>query len=101
MRVRDDRQLSWSGMPPSLRAMVVLVMLEVVFLAVALYLGIGGDGRGRAGDLIRDILGQGEIRSEAWLRVAWAMPLVIAVTLFVAWRMGERFVAERDAGKGK
>lgn len=93
---KDERQLTWAEMPPSLRGMVVLVILEVIFLAVALYLGIGGDGSGRVRDLTRDVLGRGEVRSEAWLWGAWLTILVIAATLFVAWRIGTRFVAKRD-----
>jgi len=77
--------------------MVVLVILEVVALAVALYLGIGGDGSGGIGQLERDLLGRGEVRSEPWLRIAWVMLAMIAVTLFVGWRMGIRFVAGDDA----
>lgn len=97
---RDDRQLTWAEMPPLLRAMVVLVILEVIFLATALYLGVGGDGRGSVGDVVRDVLGRGEVRSEAWLRVAWLMPVVIAVTLFVAWWAGSRWERGASADQG-
>jgi len=84
---------------PKLWGLTLLVVVEVVLMAVALFVGIEPDGSNRLSTLINGLLGRGDVKSEMWLWVSRLSVVAIVVTVIAVRRAQEEFLNERDARK--
>lgn len=67
---QDERNLSWSEYSTALKWLMIGTIALVFLMAIALFLGIEPDGSGRLETLWRGLLGQGDVKSQAWLWVS-------------------------------
>lgn len=78
---QDERNLSWSDYSTTLKWLMIGMIALVFLMAIALFLGIEPDGSGRLETFWRGLLGQGDVKSEAWLWVSRLSVVGIVVSV--------------------
>lgn len=95
---QEERNLSWSDYSTALKWLMIGMIALVFLMAIALYLGIEPDGSNRLETLWRGLLGQGDVKSEAWLWISRLSLVGVVASVIAIRREQSRIVSERGEG---